>query len=397
MIPVSSPDPTRAFLPYPQERVSGAADGLLSGLRFAVKDLFDVAGYPTGCGNPLMMAMRPCAPGHADAVARLLGAGAAFCGKTHTDELAWSLFGENVHYGTPRNPAAPDRLPGGSSSGSAVAVAASLVDVALGTDTGGSIRVPASFCGIWGIRPTHGRVSLCGAMPLAPGFDTCGWFARNAATLARLAPVLLEGEAVAATVPRLLLATDMVARTDDATQALIASVLARLPVRPEQVTVYGETPERLNAMFVTLQACEAYQSLGEWVRLNDPILSPSVAGRFARAATLSVADHDAAAALRMHYTDWLDARLGSGTVLIAPVVPGEAPLLGLSGAAADGVRTGMIDLLCIAGLTGRPQVVFPIGTGPNGAPIGLSLIGERGSDEQLIAMAASLATILEIA
>ncbi|WP_281354819.1 amidase family protein [Chelativorans alearense] len=115
------------------------------------------------------------------AIQRVFDAGARFVGKTHTDELAWSLYGMNPHFGTPVNPAAPDRIPGGSSSGSAVA--AGIADIGIGTDTGGSVRAPASFCGIWGLRPTHGRIPLKGCMELAASLDTCGFFARDAATM----------------------------------------------------------------------------------------------------------------------------------------------------------------------------------------------------------------------
>ncbi|MET0363735.1 MAG: amidase [Sphingobium sp.] len=389
-------DPSGAFLPYPSVPVAHAPDGPLSGLRLAVKDLLDVAGYPTGGGHPLMLAMHPRAETHAEAVARLLDAGCTFVGKTHTDELAWSLFGANPHFGTPRNPAARDRLPGGSSSGSAVAVAAGLADVALGTDTGGSVRVPASFCGLWGIRPTHGRVTLNGALPLAPGFDTCGWFARDAATLARLAPHLLDGAPSPVPTPRLLVARDMLARCDTATQALVAAALARLPEQPEAVDIYAAPVEHLAAAFATLQATEALAVHGDWIAERQPVLSPTVAARFARAATITEAQVADAAALRHSYAHSLADRLGPDAMVIAPAVPGEAPLLDISGTAADDMRGRMIDLLCVAGLTGRPQIAFPLGHGPHGAPIGLSLIGAPGSDERLIDAATRLATALDM-
>jgi Asp-tRNA(Asn)/Glu-tRNA(Gln) amidotransferase A subunit family amidase len=111
-------------------------------------------------------------------VQRLLDAGAQFVGKAHTDELAFSMNGRNAHFGTPRNGGAPDRIPGGSSSGSASAVSNGLCDFALGSDTGGSVRTPASHCGLFGIRPTHGRISLERVLDLAPSFDTCGFFTR---------------------------------------------------------------------------------------------------------------------------------------------------------------------------------------------------------------------------
>ena len=171
------------------------ADGPLAGLSFAVKDLIDVADRLTGCGNPTWRDTHPPAAVHAVCVEQLLAAGAHAVGKTVTDELAFSLIGENHFYGTPLNAAAPNRVPGGSSSGSASAVACGLADFALGTDTGGSVRVPASNCGIWGLRTSHGFVSVAGVMPFAPTFDTVGILARSAEVLRRAAEVLLADKA----------------------------------------------------------------------------------------------------------------------------------------------------------------------------------------------------------
>ena len=187
--------PSRSFMPYPEADVPHALDGPLRGLRFAAKDLFDVAGYPTGGGNPHVLAMSGIKPSTAPAVQCLLDAGAAFVGKTHNDELAFSMNGKNAHYGAPVNGAAPERITGGSSSGSASAVSNGLCDFALGTDTGGSVRVPASHCGLFGIQPTHGRISLAGCLPLCYSLDTCGFFARDIGTFARVAGVLLGPDA----------------------------------------------------------------------------------------------------------------------------------------------------------------------------------------------------------
>src|ERR1041385_898887 len=179
-----------AFMPGPLTRIEGKPGGPLSSLTLAVKDLYDIAGERTGAGNPDWMAKHPPAPRHAWAVQALLDAGAACVGRTITVELAFGMSGDNIHYGMPVNPAAPDRVPGGSSCGSASAVAGQLVDIALGSDTRGSARIPASYCGIYGLRPTHGRVSLAGVVPLSASFDTAGPFARDAATLERACRVL---------------------------------------------------------------------------------------------------------------------------------------------------------------------------------------------------------------
>ena len=186
-------DHVDAFCRHTHVALPGAATGPLAGLTFGLKDLYDVAGHRTGFGSPDWLATHEPAQSHAFVTERLLNAGARLVGKTHTEEMAFSLSGENAHYGTPVNVAAPGRIPGGSSSGSAAAVAAGLVDFAIGSDTGGSVRAPASFCGIYGIRTSHGRIALDGACPLAPIFDTCGWFARDAHLLARVGDVLLGG------------------------------------------------------------------------------------------------------------------------------------------------------------------------------------------------------------
>ena len=151
-------EPLNAFIPHDEVIWPGAPEGPLKGLPFAAKDIYDIAGHVTGCGNPDWLATHPPATSHAAPVVRLLAAGAELVGKTITDELAYSLNGQNFHYGTPLNGNAPGRIPCGSSSGSAAAVAGGAVDFALGSDTGGSVRVPAAVCGIFGIRPTHGRV-----------------------------------------------------------------------------------------------------------------------------------------------------------------------------------------------------------------------------------------------
>src|ERR1043166_5787866 len=179
-------DAINAFVPGPRVTVEGASQGPLRGLTFAAKDLFDVAGHPTGGGNHDWARYNRVPTRHAWAVQTLLDAGATLIGKTITDEVSLGILGENAFDGTPLNPKAPDRVPGGSSSGSASAVASGLCDTALGTDTGGSVRVPASFCGLYGIRPTHGRLDLSGMMTQDPNSDTTGWFARDAGTFARV-------------------------------------------------------------------------------------------------------------------------------------------------------------------------------------------------------------------
>ena len=216
-------DDIGAFVPGPRVRIEGRAGGPLAGLTFAAKDLFDVAGVPTGGGNHDWPTGRPLPSRHAWAVQTLLDAGATLIGKTITDEVSLGILGENAFDGTPVNVRAPGRVPGGSSSGSAAAVAAGLCDTALGTDTGGSVRVPASFCGLYGIRPTHGRIDVTGMLPQAPTSDTTGWFARDAATFARVSAVML-GEAIPTALPtRLIVAVDAFGFADADVAAALAA------------------------------------------------------------------------------------------------------------------------------------------------------------------------------
>ena len=248
-------DPFNAFCRHIHVELPGAPDGPLRGLTFAVKDVFDIAGHRTGNGNPVWLETHAPAERTASSVERLIAAGATMVGKTYTDEMAYSLNGENVHYGTPTNPRAPGRIPGGSSSGSAVAVAGSLVDFALGTDCGGSVRLPASYCGIFGIRTTHGLVPVDGVVDLAASFDTVGWFAREPQTLRRVGEVLLP--AAPTFVPtRLLIADDAFAFAGPEVSAALAEAVDRLKAtftHHRHIQVYTGDPAAWSGIFRVLQ------------------------------------------------------------------------------------------------------------------------------------------------
>ena len=373
-----------AFTPGPQPHVEGRPGGPLAGIAFAAKDLFDVAGFPTGAGNPDWARTHPVPARHAEAVAAMLAAGATLAGKTHTDELAFSLNGENAHYGTPVNPRAPGRIPGGSSSGSASAVAGGAVDTALGTDTGGSVRVPASYCGLYGIRTTHGAVSVAGLVPLAPRFDVVGWFAREAGLLARVGDALLP-DGPAAPVTRLVRLEDAFAIGGEAVAEALAPALARLAERLP-VTEATLAPGGLAAWFAqfrTLQGRDAWRTHGAWVTEHEPAFGPGVRERFAWAAGLTAAAEAEAEAVRAEALRVLDAILPPGTALLLPTAPGIAPRLATPGAELEAFRTRAMTLTCIAGLGGLPQVSVPAGT-LEGCPVGLSVIGARGADRALL-------------
>ncbi|ONG53173.1 glutamyl-tRNA amidotransferase [Pseudoroseomonas deserti] len=384
-----------AFIPGPRLTLPGAGAGPLAGLSFAAKDLFDVAGHPTGAGNPDWPTGRPLPQRHAWAVQRLLDAGAALAGKTVTCEVSLGILGFNQFDGTPRNPAAPGCLPGGSSSGSASAVAAGTVDTALGTDSGGSVRVPSSLCGLYGIRPTHGRIPADGMVAQAPSFDTTGWFARDAATFARVAAVML-GEAIPEAVAPapLLLAADAFALADEPVQQALLPVVERvaglLGKGTERMTL-GEPGELAvwGAQRNVIQRSEAWASFRPWIDAANPRFAFNVARNLAFAASLTEAQIALARSVRERARARARLLLEGGAILAIPTTPFTAPPLGLPLPELDRCSE-RIGLLCsFAGLTGVPQLSLPLAQA-GGKPIGLSLIAARGQDARLVAIARAL-------
>jgi amidase len=390
-------DTARAFVPYPDVPVANAASGPLAGLDFAVKDLFDVAGYPTGCGQPLKLALSGLRDRNAPTVQRLLDAGARFVGKTVTDELAFSMNGRNAHFGSPVNGAAPDRIAGGSSSGSAAAVSNGLCHFALGSDTGGSGRAPASHNGLVGLRPTHGRVSLDGAMDLAPTLDTCGWFARDVDTFARVADVLLGSDP--SPLPhgvRLLAPTELWALPSAEVQPVLAEARARVEAvfgAAHAVPLVLGGMDGMDAMywhFRHLQGREAWQVHGPFIERYQPPLGPGVAERFAWSRGVDAGRYAQALDYRQRVREHLAGLLGRDGVLVLPTMPDIAPLCDADEAGLEDYRNRAIRLLCTAGLTGFPQLSLPLAQ-RLGAPLGLSLLGPPGSDRTLVGLAQILA------
>lgn len=381
------------YMPYPDAPVA-SADGPLADLTFAVKDIFDLSGYPTGCGNPHALARSGIKTATAPVVQAVLDSGARFTGKTITDELAFSMSGRNAHFGIPRNGAARERICGGSSSGSASAVSNDLCDFALGTDTGGSVRAPASHCRLIGIRPTHDRISLEGCMPLAPSFDTCGWFARDIDTFARVGALLLGADTSPLPVsPRLLLAADVMKKVASSTQAASGPVLDRLSgslgLAVEPVDSALLPVDELYWAFRHIQGLEAWRSQGEFLQQHDVQLGPGVKERFAWSSQLSEEQVAPYQETRAEFSRRFDELLGVDGVLLMPTMPDVAPLLNAEEAALEDYRNQSIRMLCLAGLSGCPQISLPLMM-VGGAPLGLSLIGPRGSDQSLIALAHSL-------
>jgi len=371
----------------------GSGRGPLAGLTFGVKDLFHIAGARTGFGQPDWLRTHEPPTETADAVQRLLDAGADMLGKTHTDELAYSLSGENIHYGTPINPRDPRRIPGGSSSGSASAVAGGLVDFALGSDCGGSIRLPASYCGILGIRPTHGRVPLRGAIPFGPSFDVAGWFARDPEVFARVGRVLLGDGKLPFEPRRLVVVRDAFALVEPGVRDALRSAVDLCAGHLTERTEIALSPEGLPAWFETfriLQAAEIWANHGEWITRTKPRLGPGIKERFEWASGVASDQVEAARERRTAIVRHLERTIGPGDVLCLPTSPRIAPL---RNTATDKIeieyRHQAMCLLCIAGLGGLPQISLPLAE-LDGIPLGLSLVGRRGTDEALLALTSTI-------
>ena len=381
-----------AFVPGPRVRIVGKARGPLSGLTFAAKDLFDVAGVPTGGGNHDWPTGRAVPTKHSWAVQTLLDAGATLIGKTITDEVSLGILGENAFDGTPVNVRAPGRVPGGSSSGSAAAVAAGLCDTALGTDTGGSVRVPASFCGLYGIRPTHGRINVAGMMPQAPTSDTTGWFARDAATFSKVSAVML-GEQISQALPtRLVVAVDTFGFADANVAAALQPMVQRLAalvghgrediMAPQGLSVWARAQR-------TLQPFEAYTTFKGWLDERNPRFAFSVARALVMGSMIPESERSWAALMRQEARGRMAHLLPEGTILCLPTTPFPAPLRGQPLSVLDPLRDRITCLCAQGGLAGHPQVSLP-GATVDGLPVGLSIIGPRGSDATLVAVARAL-------
>lgn len=387
-------DTLGAFCPDNPAVRTGSGSGPLAGLSFAAKDALDVEGAPTGNGHPDWLRTHAPALRSALAVRRVLDAGADLAGKTIADELCYSLTGENAHYGTPLNPAAPGRVPGGSSSGSASATAGGAVDFALGTDCGGSVRVPASYCGLFGMRPTHGRIPLDGVVPFAPSFDCVGWFTRDAALFETVGRVLLAEDTSPAPITRLLLPREAFALLAPEAAAALRPAVQRVQdmlAPAEEIALAPDGLDTWSATFRTLQAAEIWRSVGPWIEAVRPAFGPGVRERFAAAREVDPAAVARAAAHREAIRARLSAFLPAGTALLMPTTPRVAPVRGAAAADVEvAYRNLAMNLLCVAGLGGLPQVSLPLAR-VDGLPLGLSLVGAAGTDMAILEAAVQLA------
>ncbi|WP_128641121.1 amidase family protein [Rhodococcus opacus] len=386
---------SRSLRVGPQILAGGSPTGPLAGTSTVVKDLFAIEGHRIGAGNPDWLAAARIESSHAWAVKRWTDAGASVIGIAHSDELAFSLSGTNVHYGTPVNAAAPEHVPGGSSSGSVAAVAAGLVDYALATDTAGSTRVPASYCGTFGVRTTHGRIPMTGVVPLAPFFDTVGVLAATGEALQRAATVLLEPgagpKAAAAPPTEIVLATDLLALADSDTAAAVTAAarglaeVAGVPVTEATLAGVGTLAD-WQQLFTVRQMADIWATHGTWVTSRHPNLGPGVTSRMRQAAAADPERARLADVGREMVREKIESTIPPGGMLAFATAAGPAPRIDLPGTAKAELRNRTIAMTCVAGLGGLPAVSLPLTT-VAGLPVGVCLVGHPGDDETLLAAA----------
>ena len=391
-------DPVNALVSHTlTEPLAGSGKGPLAGRSFMVKDLFAIAGHKVSIGNPDWYAAASPAAETAPALLRLLDAGATLTGITICDEFLYSVLGTNIHCGTPVNIRALRHVTGGSSCGSAAAVAAAMCDFALGSDTGGSIRVPAAFCGLYGLRPTHGRIDMLGVTPMAPSYDTVGFLARDAALFRDIGRVLLQGQSVAAPLQHVILAQDMFARGEASIDEEIWRVLDKIGSvipKPEHVDVVGEEFDAWRNGFRFNQGYELQSTLMPFALAHADGLSPAIRERFEIASRITKDEARIGWEICATAKERLQVLAKPGTMILMPTTPTLPPERDIpDGASTVEFRAMTLGSTCLAGHAGLPQISIPVGTAA-GCPVGLSFIGWEGGDEALLDLAVKLAPLI---
>ena len=383
-----------AFVPDERKEVLPYKNGKLSSLNFAVKELYSIKGFVTGCGNPHWKNSHDPAIKTAPSVEMLLNEGATMVGKTISDEMAFSIDGENVHYGTPLNSRCPDRVPGGSSSGSASAVAAGLVDFALGTDTAGSIRIPASYCGIYGFRPTHGVISTEGIHTMASSFDVVGWFSQSSDTLASVGSVLLNTDVNEIQTSRLLIAKDLFDGMEPKIRKYYDNILNKLTgndfsiIEAELVKPDFST---WTEVLRNIQWWELNQAHGDWISAHISTFGEEIRGRLEKISRVTKTDYKEFSKKREQLIAYINDAIPMDTIAIFPTSPGFAPLKGRPINEARDFRAKAMKNICISTVAGLPQISIPV-LSETHRPLGLSMIAAKGQDARLLSMARTLST-----
>lgn len=369
-------------------------NGSLSGNTFVIKDLFALEGHVPSFGNMRWRDTHEKSSETASVVKNLLRAGASLAGLTKMDQLAYSLVGNVGEGEAPTNPRYPDRFTGGSSSGSASAVAGSLANFGLGTDTAGSIRVPAAACGLFGVRPTHGSVDSDGVIPLAPSFDVVGVLARNGCLLDTVLHAItrIPGD-VHRQINQIILPQDVLSGVEEDVAEVVRASAAFFAEELEAVVIDSDfsefvDPEMANA-FARIQGREIWENHAGWVRNNAKFLDGDVRARLENCERWSndIGDekrHDNQT--RKVYTDALQGLLGDSRLVCLPVLHGAAPLRSSTIDELADFRIKTFRLSAPSSLTGAPQIVIPARSNETGRTLGVSLLGWRGDDRLLTSM-----------
>jgi aspartyl-tRNA(Asn)/glutamyl-tRNA(Gln) amidotransferase subunit A len=383
-------------------RRRGVSLGPLDGTIVSVKDLFDVAGEVTTAGSRVL-AGAAAAVADAAAVQRLRQGGAVLIGRTNMTEFAFSGVGYNPHYGTPGNPHDRARIPGGSSSGAAVSVADRMAEIGMGSDTGGSLRIPAALCGVVGFKSTIGRVPTAGAFPLSTTLDTVGTLSASVADCAR-AFAVLSGSGIpagtAAKLPRLaaIRTGRLLDETEPAVVAAFESAQRRIGRAVGDIATL-DIEDLLDDMAAmhrlgTFPAVEAAATLEEVMKSRGADMDPLVRARVERGLQIRAADYARMLAQRRDLIARMDARLADCDAVMLPTVPIRAPTIAEASRSDGFARINMLLLrnTMVANIFDLPAISLPLPV--DGLPVGLMLMGRRGQDERLLAVASRVEATL---
>ena len=368
----------------PKNKIQTSYKGNLLDMRFLCKDMCQIKGFKTSCGNPDFYKHTAEATENAPFLEKILNEGAILEGITICDEFFYSIIGENIHYGTPSNKNAPNCVPGGSSSGSAAALTQINYDFTIGTDTGGSVRVPASFCGIYGFRPTHGRINLNKVYPMSESFDTLGWFSNNKSNMLKVGKVFFDHfEEIPIEQKNILIPIDIINNLDENIKSQFYDYCENKFKNLKKVQLSKYNKSELAECFRVIQGYEIKLSMLPWIQKYNPKISTEINSRFEVTKNITVNMYNESINLRKEFVSELDKNLSKEALIIFPTTPFSAPITGQSDDDLSELRKKVMEFTCIGGLSSRPQISIPKFKGSNG-PIGLSILGNKNADEIIL-------------
>ena len=368
----------------PKNKIQTSYKGNLLDMRFLCKDMCQIKGFKTSCGNPDFYNHTAEATENAPFLEKILNEGAILEGITICDEFFYSIIGENIHYGTPSNKNAPNCVPGGSSSGSAAALTQINYDFTIGTDTGGSVRVPASFCGIYGFRPTHGRINLNKVYPMSESFDTLGWFSNNKSNMLKVGKVFFDHfEGIPIEQKNILIPIDIINNLDENIKSQFYDYCENKFKNLKKVQLSNYNKSELAECFRIIQGYEIKLSMLPWIQKYNPKISTEINSRFEMTKNITVNMYNESINLRKEFVSELDKNLSKEALIIFPTTPFSAPITGQSDDNLSDLRKKVMEFTCIGGLSSRPQISIPKFKGSTG-PIGLSVLGNKNADEIIL-------------